>query len=257
MTDEKKFISHLSEIPWGSYTKADYSIEQWHNACLIHQHDGPPTSKEQCKLPVKTPNGATNRNGVYAAAAALAGARGGVNASSDEKSSAAKALVRMYKMMDAEPPPSLMTHSNDEESLEHYGTKGMRWGVRKSSSRSEGSGVAKLRARIKDKTNDPDFRRKFIESSGKTRRRTLYRRSAKSLSSEELKRRIERMELERKYNDLNAGKISQGKKKTDGLLAKSGKKHLEKVISESLNIAVGQAFKKSGHKLVKDLGGRL
>jgi hypothetical protein len=72
MTDSLK---HVSEKPWSDYTKADYSIEQWHAACLIHLHQGPPTSKDQCKVPVRTPNGALNRNGVHAAAAALAGPR--------------------------------------------------------------------------------------------------------------------------------------------------------------------------------------
>ena len=32
-------ILHISEKPWGDYTEADYTIEQWHRACLIHQHE--------------------------------------------------------------------------------------------------------------------------------------------------------------------------------------------------------------------------
>lgn len=100
-------LLHISEKPWSDYTKADYTIEQWHAACLIHQHQGPPTSKSQCKLPVKTPGGALNRNGVHAAAAALAGARGGVQASSEEKAKAASALRGYYKQLGETPPDSL------------------------------------------------------------------------------------------------------------------------------------------------------
>jgi hypothetical protein len=115
-------LTHISEQAWSDYTKADYTIEQWHSACLIHIHDGEPTSKSQCKLPVKTPNGALNRNGVHAAAAALAGARGGLKGvSADQKQKAANALKRYYAQLDEEPP----------ESLSHYGVKGMRWGYRK------------------------------------------------------------------------------------------------------------------------------
>jgi hypothetical protein len=130
---EAVFLSHISEKPWSSYTKADYTPEQWHRACLIHQHQGAPTSKGQCKLPVRTPNGAINRNGVHAAAAALAGARGGVDASDQEKASARTALVRLYSELGEDVPSGLIKHSdmNEEERLIHFGVKGMKWGVRK------------------------------------------------------------------------------------------------------------------------------
>lgn len=255
MTDVQQFIQHLSERPWSEYTAADYTVEQWHNSCLIHQHVGPPTSKGQCKLPVKTPNGAVNRNAVHSAAAALAGARGGVHASSDEKASAAKKLISLYHEMDEKPPPSLLTHSD----LEHYGTKGMRWGVRRSGG-SEGSGVSKLRAKIKSTLDDPVFRenakRRFIESKG-TRKRTQYRRSAKALSNDELKKRIERMDLERRYNDLNTGKVKDGKQKADGIIKKSGSKTLGKIITESMNLAASEAFGRSSSPMLKKLGPRL
>ena len=101
-------LAHVSETPWSDYTKADYTLEQWHAACLVHVHDGEPTSKSQCKLPVRTPNGALNRNGVHAAAAALAGARGGLKGvSDDQKKKAANALKRYYSQLDEEPPESL------------------------------------------------------------------------------------------------------------------------------------------------------
>jgi hypothetical protein len=115
-------LAHISEKAWSEYKKSDYTIEQWHTACLIHTHDGDPTSKGECKLPVKTPDGALNRNGVHAAAAALAGARGGLKGVSDEqKKKAAAALKRYYGQLDEDPP----------DSLTHYGVKGMHWGVRK------------------------------------------------------------------------------------------------------------------------------
>ena|SRR6188472_1821034 len=101
-------LAHISEAPWSDYTKADYTVEQWHAACLIHLHDGAPTSKSECKLPVKTPNGTLNRNGVHAAAAALAGARGGLKGvSADQKQKAANALKRYYNELDEEAPESL------------------------------------------------------------------------------------------------------------------------------------------------------
>lgn len=97
----------ISEKPWSAYKESDYTLEQWDAACLIHQHSGPPTAKSQCKLPVKTPDGTLSRAGVHAAAGALAGARGGVDATSAEKASAARALIRCYGQLGEQAPPSM------------------------------------------------------------------------------------------------------------------------------------------------------
>lgn len=97
----------FSNKPWGQFKESDYTLEQWHHACLIHLHQGDPTSKEQCKLPVREPDGTLNRNGIHAAAAALAGARGGVDAPTDEKKAAARKLIRLYREMGEEPPASI------------------------------------------------------------------------------------------------------------------------------------------------------
>ncbi|MET0787212.1 MAG: hypothetical protein ABWY25_10945 [Paenisporosarcina sp.] len=150
----------ISAQPWSNYTKADYTPEQWHSACLIHIHDGAPTSKDQCKLPVKTPSGVLNKNGIHAAAAALAGARGGVQASSEQKSKAAAALIRYYRELGDEPPDSLLKHSANEAYLEHYGVKGMKWGVRRE------------------------------------------REDISDISTEDLKKTVERMRLEKQYREI-------------------------------------------------------
>jgi 2'-5' RNA ligase len=104
----------ISEEPWSKWSAADYSIEQWHRACLIHLHSGAPTSKGECKLPVRTPTGTVNRAGVHAAAAALAGARGGVNAPAEQKAKARRALRGLYSQLKEEPPDSLAASLDDE-----------------------------------------------------------------------------------------------------------------------------------------------
>lgn len=97
-----------SDTPWGQFSASDYSPEQWHRACLIHDHGpGTPDTKDDCKLPVKEPDGTLNKNGVHAAAAALAGARGGVHASPAAKARAAQAIRGLYSKMGEDPPDSL------------------------------------------------------------------------------------------------------------------------------------------------------
>ncbi len=100
-------MAKVSTKPWGRFKESDYTREQWHRACLIHLHQGKPTAKAQCKLPVREPDGTLNRNGVIAAAAALAGARGGVKAPREQKRKAARALMRLYRQLKMQPPESL------------------------------------------------------------------------------------------------------------------------------------------------------
>lgn len=95
----------VSTKPWGQFTDSDYTLEQLRRASLIVLGDG--STKDQLKLRVREPDGTLNRNGVHAAAAVLAGGRGGVQAPPDKKRAAAKALIRLYNQIGDEPPDSL------------------------------------------------------------------------------------------------------------------------------------------------------
>ncbi len=99
----------FSDRPWGSISESDYQdANTFCAACLIDLNPpGKDKVKSKCKLPIKEPSGAINRNAVHAAAAALAGARGGVQAPSEEKRKAARKLLRLYSEMNEEPPESL------------------------------------------------------------------------------------------------------------------------------------------------------
>ena len=98
----------VSTKPWSAYTAADYTPQQYKAACLVDTGEGDPLSKGRYKLPVRTPGGALNVNGVMAAGASLAGSRGGVNISQDLKVSAAKKLIPLYKKVGKEPPDSVL-----------------------------------------------------------------------------------------------------------------------------------------------------
>ena len=81
------------------------TLEQWARACLIKPER--PTSKAMCKLPVREPDGTLNRNGIHAAAGALAGARGGVNAPPEQKRAAARKILGYYRELKEDAPESL------------------------------------------------------------------------------------------------------------------------------------------------------
>jgi len=96
----------ISNEPWANFAQSDYSLEQWIKACLL-VFNSPPKKKGDCGLPVYEPDGELNRNGVHAAAAALAGARGGINATPEAKRGAARRLISCYSDLNEDAPPSI------------------------------------------------------------------------------------------------------------------------------------------------------
>lgn len=129
----------ISTRPWSDFKESDYDDEQWIRACILDRGVDAGTPKQRYSLPVREPSGVLNKNGVHAAAGALAGARGGIKAIPEQKAAARKKLARLYSVLDEEVPESL-SHSVIEDVLAHHGVKGQKWGVRKKASGPSGSG---------------------------------------------------------------------------------------------------------------------
>ncbi|GBD17581.1 hypothetical protein HRbin27_00063 [bacterium HR27] len=106
-------MAEISNRAWSSISESDYEdAVDFCEASLINLNQGPRRewTKANCKLPVYEPRSMgrrLNRNAVHAAAAVLAGARGGVDAPPDAKRQAARKLIRLYRELDEEPPESL------------------------------------------------------------------------------------------------------------------------------------------------------
>lgn len=96
--------------------------------------------------------------------------------------------------------------------LEHHGILGMRWGIRRTKEQ-----LARLAGRTPP-TSKSQKKQKTNESKGKSSTTNSGKKSVKEMSDAELKQKISRMELEKRYRDLNPEQISTGKKVANHIL---------------------------------------
>lgn len=116
-------------------------------------------------------------------------------------------------------------HEDDSEFLKHFGVKGMKWGVRRStSSSSPGSEDHQRAAAVKQKAR----------SGGGT----------KALSNKDLQDAITRMNLERQYHTLTPSKKKQAAKFVSEILLGVGKQQATKLASDFAAQQVAGLLKK-------------
>lgn len=123
-------MATISDKPWGQFSEADYTPEQWRRACLVHMTAASgqdPMSKGLHKLPVKEPDGTLNRNAVHAAAGAhgIAAVQG---ITAMQRKMAAQQLVNLYENdLKEEPPASLeqLAGVNEAEDQREDAMEGM------------------------------------------------------------------------------------------------------------------------------------
>lgn len=127
---------------------------------------------------------------------------------------------------------------NVDDVLAHYGIKGMRWGVRRADG-PDGNVSSNPAAKIPpaDDAVKALAYKKIAKSSG-----------TQSLSNEELKLLLTRVELETKYSKaFGSNEKKGGKKFVQELLREEGKKQARSVASAAAAVAVANAFaKRSG-----------
>jgi hypothetical protein len=111
-----------------------------------------------------------------------------------------------------------MSESFVSEQLMHYGVKGMKWGTRKSRSASSSTS------------------------------RTRFKKAPNKLTDNELKRRVERMQTEVRYNQLNKRDVSRGRQIVTEALSNSGRKILTTTVTRVgmlfVTAAIARATKK-------------
>lgn len=124
---------------------------------------------------------------------------------------------------------------SSEEFLQHFGTKGMRWGVR---TRSDGSTVGKPRAK------------EYSEDASKVREiKTKAKATGKtSLSNEELQTAITRMNLEQQFSNLNQRQKNAGQKFAEEMLRDIGKDVVKSTVKDVTKIGINSGLDAAGVK---------
>lgn len=93
----------------------------------------------------------------------------------------------------------------EEQALVHYGILGMKWGVRRSKSEL-------ARARGKKTSDSGD------DSDDKKQTTAKRSKSISEMSDDELRKTVQRLQLEKQYRDLNPKQVSAGQKIVDKIL---------------------------------------
>jgi len=122
----------------------------------------------------------------------------------------------------------------DNNELYHHGIIGMKWGVRRYQ-KKDGS-LTSAGKRRRSKTESADHKVKTDRKKAFKNRRTL--------SDTDLKKRIDRLKMEKEFKNLTQDDIAPGKKFASEIMTSAGKKALTVAAAGAMTYAVKTAMTK-------------
>ena len=101
-----------------------------------------------------------------------------------------------------------------EDVLQHHGVKGMKWGIRRYQ-KKDGT----LTNAGKKKRRSVDYENKQIKADRKNDLKNV-----RKLSDADLRKKIERLKMEKQFKDLTTEDVAPGRKYVSDIMSSSGKK---------------------------------
>lgn len=134
-----------------------------------------------------------------------------------------------------------MVQMTDEEFLQHYGVKGMKWGVRRSQAELDrAAGRRSSRGRL--------------GSSSRRRKKRSSAPSASSMDDQTLRKRINRLKMEKEYSELTSRDTSKGKQFAKKALTAAGTAVAVSQLTKAGNKAVDKGLAYLGSYVKKRAG---
>lgn len=121
-----------------------------------------------------------------------------------------------------------------QSTLSHHGIKGMRWGIRRTKEQL-------MRARGSSKPVAKKDPKKTTPTKGKVSSSTA-KKSVKEMSDEELAKKVKRLELEKRYSDLDKSTTSKGKAFAMRVLERSGEEMAVQVSKHFMAEGINKAL---------------
>jgi hypothetical protein len=124
--------------------------------------------------------------------------------------------------------------------LEHYGVKGMRWGVRKD---RRTSGRRRTRGGRSSLPTSKDHRRSVA----------IRKKRVSQMSNDELKIVLNRLRLEKEFKQLSATTMQRGRREVGKALGKAGTNTLTMYARMAIVVVVGKFLKDGVSALAKKI----